>query len=661
MKAEESDIITPTLAGLDFKFFPAPKGELPSNCPPIRKKDGSLLTDKHALKSFDVLGFYPAYKWMLWGMRDNKNFDWKRSWETQCKVPGGDPTIDVPELIKSLDKMQKMELGELSTGATDMLGIVAQKAVRDAKRAINAGDEKKKVENLKIVARSMDKITDYIDYINKGMKNNAFPASKTGVDACTGNRKENCVDSKARAYLALTRITTAAIDSGFTSAMPNRDLVEKRMPRGKQGIEVASPLLMFQSAVTKPVPSADPEDVVIDPDQVFKVGSDALYQCVITEADDSIPRDQCIEGIKDVAVAGIINQKENVINDALGNLGSWYSVTKTKEGEKLDNLASWVNSTVWMADGLIDVLDAERKGLIPEVHVALASPRAMSRSPKPPAEAPASGVEKLIDTIAAQKKEDKNEFSTADWISQQVLIHTAKKGNVNHHDEIIDKINSNRLLYWNQWLSDYLGAKPFEKCGDDAANCMSEKAVKSLITLSSGLISNCLHPVMKEKKEAISKGKKEEEAIPAKDKGSVKVCAQSLGTIIDKAGNDKLLREATEAWFLYGQEDGGVVYDKEIGNILQDAISSRFTPRFVRSMKGIPDPSNPSKRQPAKTFKTITEPDGWTKEYIATDLFSGRFFKKDPKTNKPIFENYLIELATKGDRVKSSIVRLEME
>ena len=616
--------MTPTLADLKFKFLAKPDGELPSNCPPIRKKDGTLLTENHALKEYDVLGFYPVYKWSLWGYRDNKDFDWKQSWEEQCAVKGGDPTIDVAATIKSLDKMQKAELGELSTGATDMLGIIGQKAVRDAKRAIDDSDEAAKNESLSIVARSMDKITDFIDYINTGDQS-GFPGSKLKKDACSGDRKDNCEDGKARAYLALSRIAGAAIDSGFTNTIPNRDLVAKKMPRKASA---SSPKVLFR-AVAKKVPSADPDAVVIDPDAIFKASADALYQCVITNGDDTLPRDQCIEGIKDMAVRGIANGRENVVSDALENLGSWYKIKKTKEGEKLDDVASWVNSTVWMADGLIDAIEMEGRGAIQRGD---------------------GNVTKLIDTIAAQKKENENEFSTADWITQQVLIHTAKNGLANRHGEIIDKISADRLKVWNQWLDDYLQQKVFERCTEESRDCMSEDANGAMKSLSNAVIGGCLRPITKKEKAGKALDNEEEKAR--------KTCSESLAGIIEKSGNEDVLHAATDAYFLYGQEDAGVHYDPVIAGAMKEAFKKRFTPAFVLSMKGIPDPAHPSKRQLAMSVKTETDKEGWLHEYWLTDMFKGRFFKKEP-SGKERFENYLIEIKTKGDEMNVDLARIE--
>jgi hypothetical protein len=615
--------MTPTLADLKFKFLAKPDGDLPSNCPPIRKKDGTLLTDSHALANYDVLGIYPVYKWTLWGFRDDKNFDWKASWESQCAVKGGDPAINVPETIKSLDKMQRAELGELSTGATDMLGIIGQKAVRDAKKAIDAGDAAAKNENLEIVARSMDKITDFIDYVNAG----DYPGTKLKKDACSGNRKDNCDDSKARGFLALSRITNAAIDSGFTNTMPNRDLVEKKLP--PKSVAAASPKMLFRSAA-RPVPSADPEAVTIDPDTIFKVGADALYQCVITNPDDSLPRDQCLEGIKDMAVVGIANQKDGVVKDALANLGSNYKVKETPEGEKLDDVATWVNSTVWMADGLIDAIQMEGKGLIP-------------RGDK--------NVDKLIDTIAAQKKETPEEFSTADWITQQVLIHTAKNGITTRHDKIIEKINGDRLLVWNSWISDYLGQKAFERCTEESKDCMSDDASAALKSLSTSIIGGCLRPIVVGEKEGKKSDSEKEKSLAA--------CSGALGKIIEHSGNEDVLHAATDAWFLYGQKDGGVFYNGKIDTDVKEAMKKRFTPSFVGSMRGLPDPSDPKKRQLAESVRTETDAEGWLKEYWLTDMFAGRFSKKDEKTGKPSFKNYTIVTKTRGNEFDIELVRIK--
>jgi len=620
---EKPIIMTPTLADLKFKFLAKPDGDLPSNCPPIRKKDGTLLTDSHALASYDVLGFYPVYKWSLWGFRDDKNFDWKASWESQCAVKGGDPAINVPSTIKSLDKMQRAELGELSTGATDMLGIIGQKAVRDAKRAMDGGDETAKKENLEIVARSMAKITDFIDYVDKG----DYPDTKLKKDACAGNRKENCDDGKARGYLALSRIANAAIDSGFTNAMPDRDLVAKKMPA--KSVAAASPKMLFRS-VAIPIPSADPETITIDPDSIFKASAEALYQCVIKKEnpDDSLPRDQCLEGIKDMAVVGIANQKDGVVKDALDNLGSNYKLKKTPEGEKLDDVATWVNSTVWMADGLIDAIQMEGRGIVP-------------RDDK--------NVDKLIDTISAQKRETTDEFSTADWITQQVLIHTAKKGMTARHGKIIEKINGDRIVVWNSWLNDYLGQKVFDRCTEESRDCMSDDTSDALKSLSTSIVGGCLRPIIKDMK--AGKAIKPEMAV------SLNTCSAALAKIIEHSGNEAVLHTATDAYFLYGQEDGGVFFNKDIKKAMDDAFNKRFTPLFVLHMKGMADPSDRKKRQIAESVKTETDADGWLKEYWLTDMFGGRFFKKDEK-GKPIFENYALVTKTRGSEFGMELARI---
>ena len=616
--------MTPTLADLKFKFLAKPEGELPSNCPPIRKKDGTLLTENHALKDYDVLGSYPVYKWVLWGYRDNKNFDWKKSWEEQCVVKGGDPTIDVDDTIKSFDTMQKAELGELSTGATDMLGIIGQKAVRDAKKAIDASDDDMTKEQLGIVTKTMDKITGFIDYIDNGSKN-GFLESKLKKDACSNDRKDNCDDGKARAYLALSRIATAAIDSGFTNTLPDRDLVTRKITKA---VSASSPKLLFQAAA-KRASVTKPEDLTMDPDAIFKASANSLYQCVIANDDDSLPRDQCIEGIKDMAVSGIGAGKENVVNDALENLGSWYKIKKSKEGDKIENLASWVNSTVWMADGLIDAIEMEAHGVIPKNDV---------------------NITKLIDTIAAQKKENVNEFSTADWITQQVLVHTAKNGFTNRHGEIIDKINANRLVVWNQWLGDYLDQKVFERCTDEARDCMSEDANIALKSLSSAIVGGCLRPLIKKEKDGTKLDPSEET--------TRETCLKSLGNIIERAGNEDVLHAATDAYFLYGQKNAGTYYDPVVEKAMMDSFKQRFTPAFVLSMKGLPDPSHPSKRQLAMSVKTETDNEGWLNEYWLTDMFKGRFFKND-KSGKSRFENYLLEIKTKGDETDVDIARIE--
>jgi len=179
---------------------------------------------------------------------------------------------------------------------------------------------------------------------------------------------------------------------------------------------------------------------------------------------------------------------------------------------------------------------------------------------------------------------------------------------------------------------------------------MSDDASAALKSLSTSIIGGCLRPIIV--------GEKEGKNIDTEKQRSLNTCSATLAKIIEHSGNEDVLHAATDAYFLYGQDDGGVHLNTNIKKEMGDAFKKRFTPSFVLSMKGIPDPSDPKKRQLAESVKTETDADGWLKEYWLTDMFAGRFFKKDEK-GKPIFKNYAIVTKTKGNDFDVELARIK--
>jgi hypothetical protein len=530
-----TNAMTPTLSQLKFKFAREKSGNIPSNCP-IDAPDG-------ATKKYDVLGIYPSYKILSWGFRDDKEFDWKTYWESQCSdAKKGSLKIDTNQIVSDLDKMAKTELGDLTTGAETLLGLIGQKSIRDVRVARATGNKAMETEKLTLVANIFNTLDDFSKYIKNGNiaggKKNGYPDSKYGDKACDGDKEENCNDSLSRVFLGMGRMSVAAIDSGFSKENIDPSLVKK----GKGGKDLSG------------------SDIIADANNLYKVNAEKIYRCINTAKDDSLERDQCIEMLKDIAVAGIRNNNDRVVSDAIENLGSYYDpVIDNGKVVDLKNVATWVNSTVWLGDGLIESIEMEHDGIIGKDN---------------------PNVTKLIDMIEKQKVENTEEFSTADWITQQVLILTAAKKKFEHHPEIIEKINENRLQIWNDWIKHYLGDTNFETCSDEAKDCHSPGQSKALAQISTSITGGCLLPIITKKD---SSGKFVEPS--GIDATSVGTCADALSTIIKKSGNEEVLSNALEGWFAFAQDDGGIHYNKEVAGKINDAINTRFTSTFIGSIK----------------------------------------------------------------------------
>lgn len=611
--------MTPSLSALKFEFQVKEKDNMPSNCPPvIDTKTGKVINENNALKEYDLLGFFPAYKILSWGFRDNPNFEWKTYWENQCSLgskgkhlsfsnarnSSGSPkfkaSIDPMDLVDQLDKMQKKNLGDLPTGATTIMGLIGQKALRDVKMAKATNDKNKEKENLELATKIYDTLTSFEEYIKEGMKSKTFPESKKGVEACQGIREKYCKDSLSRVYLGVGRMTTAAIDSGFTEGNVDPNLVKKK----KRGNDLGA------------------SDIKKDVNKAYKTGAEKLYSCVLEFEDDSLERDQCLEMIKNVAGEGIKNEYPAIYNDALDFLGSWYTVKKGKEGKKeLDNVATWVNSTVWMADALIEGIEMEHFGTISQ-------------------EDP--GVTKIINTIQDQKKEKLKEFSTADWITQQVLIITGERKIYDRHGEIIKKINRDRLSKWNKWLDHYIDT--FSDCPDDAGStCMTEEANDALRELANSINRGCLFPIMDKER----KGKE----LTTVEKESIKTCSGAIGKIIEKSNDEKgtdasVLKMAMQPYFMWAQDDGGIHYNETVKNELMKSIKNRFTAKFARTMTGSMG-GNP---------KNL--PGGGRVEPFIVDMLRNQTWKAEK--GKEIKANYMFEITTVGGKPKDvEIIRIE--
>ena len=532
--------VPPVLAGSKFQFLQSDQGTIPNNCPSVVDKNGNVVNDdpktgqKPATKKFETLGIFPPTILFQRAFAEDPRFNWKGYWTQQCSSDGLKPIIDDNELLSDFDTMQKARLGNLVTGVTTFAGNIGKKAILD-------GD-------LDLAGKIYEQLVGFKDYIENGIKNRSFPDTpKNEKNACDGDRKLYCDDALARTYLGIGKMTVAAVESGLAT------------DNGK-------PVKISRSLINRTVAPEQLGDAPLDKDALmkdpYKVGAETLYRCMIESTDGSLKRDICTEMIKDVVVAGVKANEEQVYEDGIKHLSGYYD-KDFFEGKKdtWDNLKTWVNSTVWMTDGLIELMEAQDAGIL-------------RRGDK--------GVGMVIKAIRDQKKEGLMEFSTADWIAQQALIITANKGRsgiYTNHDTIIKEIVHDRLPVWNPWLSLYTGS--FKRCPSENKDCMgdvSSDANKALRQLAISINNGCIAPVAKKMKGNDPEGDLDIEAIDN--------CTKAMGQIIEKAGNEDVLRAATEAWFLYGQENGGMKYIPKVKELLEPSIAKRFDPSYIGKMNG---------------------------------------------------------------------------
>lgn len=554
------------------------------------------------------------------GFEEDPRFDWIDYWKDKCSGDGLVAVIDKEGIIDDFDKMQKKNLGDLVTGATTMLGNIGRKAILD-------GD-------MKYAARIFDTLVEFSSYIENGMATNsfrkgedlqkrkgsmnpnAFPESDRGKDACLeGDSLLNCDDALSRAYFGIGKMAQATVEAGLSKGKHvDASLIKRTIPPEELG--------------NKP----GKDDFEKDP---YMATAGSLYRCMIESEDGSLKRDMCTEMIKDVIVSGIKVNDENAYDDGIEHLSGYFDEEYFKGKKKnWNDMKTWVNSTVWMADGLIDLVNMENAGIISPVN---------------------PGTKKLLDALKKQKKEGLMEFSVADWIAQQTLIVTSneKKGSMfNHHDKIIKDITEDRLSMWNKWLELYIGN--FKRCPPENMKCMGDSdspANKALSQLSSSINVGCFGPI-------VSKMASKRE-LTSEENESIKTCAKAVAGIIEKAGDEKVLKEATETFFLFAQENGGLKYIPEVKEELDKAISNRFDLSFIQKMKG-QRPTTPIKEgeKLIQAFKT----DMFKRRYARpatreeTRLLNDILGKKKPSTYV-MQRNYFLDTTTvEGTGTKTELV-----
>lgn len=595
------------ISGSKFQFLKTDKGTIPNNCPIVKDKDGNVVNDnpetgeKPATKKFKTLGLFPVSILFQRAFAEDPTFNWEGYWGKQCSGDGLKAVIDKNEILSDFDKMQKERLGDLVTGAETMTGDFGRKAILE--------------NDLDFAGKAFDNLIGLSTYIEDGMKKREFPESARSKTSCDGDRKIYCEDAMARAYLGIGKMVAAAVKSGFS-----------------KGKKISSALVDRTADPAKLGNMPTGKDFSADP---YVVGAEALYRCMLESEDGSLKRDICTEMIKDVAVAGIKANDRQVYDDAIKHLGGYYDKDFFDgKKNKWDNLKTWVNSTVWMADGLIELMEAEDAGTI-----AQSNP----------------GTKALIDAFKNQKKEGLMEFSTADWIAQQALIITANKGQsgiFNHHDDIIKEVIQNRLSVWNPWLELYTNS--FKRCPPETLTCMGDAtspANKALSQLASSINIGCLGPIA----EKMAGGK----SLTSLDNDAIENCSKAIGQIIEKAGDEGVLREATETYFFFGNEGSGLKFMPKVKENLEKAISNRFEPSFIRRMKG------------SKTLDPIKEMDNVIQAYNV-DMFNRRYDRpatteegkkldsllgRETPSSYTFLRNYLIDTVSTKDGVTSEIIK----
>ena len=584
------------ILGSKFTFFKTDQGkDIPNNCPRVINEEGVVVNDnpetgeKPAIEEYKTMGIYPVTLLAQKAFREMPTFDWKGWWKDKCSGDGLTAIVEEDEILEKFDKMQKNELGNLVTGVTTMTGNIGQKAIRD-------GD-------IELAGNIYDQLIGFKNYIESGIKHNEFPDSKLNKKACDKDHMKNCEDAIARTMLGIGKMTVAAIDSGLAKkGRASKSLVNRTIEN-------------LGDEATK-------DDFMKKP---YKHGADTLYRCMIESKDGSLKRDICTSMIKDVIVAGIKAKQPHVYKDALKHLTSYYDKDYfSGKKETWDDMKTWVNATVWMTDALIDVVELENSGVIEKDN---------------------PGTEKLLKSIKKQKSEKLTEFSTVDWITQLMLVITSKKGVFNRHDEIIRDINQDRLSVWNSWLNLY--TDNFKRCPPESMKCMGDTnspANKALKQLAAGINLGCINPIAAK----IKKGKE----LTTTDNEALDVCSKAIGDIIKKAGDEVVLKEATEAYFLFGQKDGGVQYIDKVEKSVNEAINERFKPSFIRRMTG--------KRE----TDPIEEGDTLIQAY-QTDLFKRRFDRpankeetkilndllgRDGSSRYSLFRNHFLDVKTVGSK-----------
>jgi hypothetical protein len=588
--------LPPSLSGLKFTFLQEETDKIPSTCPPVKRvSDGKIInrvinaenpekSQYPATEKYSMLGSFVAYKILRRGFEDDPRYDYIGYWNDKCSTDEAVSSITEKDVIEKFDEMQYKELGNLTTGATTLLGFIGQKAVLDGNNDV-AGD-------------IYERLMKFAYYIEDGEYKRS-DKSVNGTKSCTGKAKEmNCDDSLSRTFLGVGMMTAAAVKKGlFTGQKPAGDLVKRTIEKSKLGSRQTG------SAFEK---------------MPYKTGAETLYRCVIESKPGSLKRDQCMESIKDVMVEGILKDDKDVYDDGIASLDSWYH-DPTKEPEKWkENVGQWVDSTIWMADGLIRVLKQENEN-----------------------KRKLEGTSKLIDAMADQKREGPEEFSTADWIAQQALVVLANGKSFNRHDEIIKKINEDRLNIWNPWLKVYLDSKDLAGCTENDKTCMGDHTSDRNATirqLSKSILFGCLKPYADElkKKEYVQQYKRD----------AVKRCSEAISSLIEKAGDDKTLRVVTEPYFWFGQDDGGYHFIPEFKEAVQKGINNRFTPTFVSKMD-------------EKKRITEKEEGGVATEIYETFVFKNRPFKFEGSTPTEK-KKYLIGVKLKQEgKSEAEIIRAE--
>jgi hypothetical protein len=593
---------TKSLKGLKFTFQKGKGDKFPSNCPIGTGEDNTV--DK-----YDVLGFFPTYKIFAWAFRDDPNFNWKGYWEDQCGMKRN--PINTSELVKKLDKMQEKNIGDLTTGATTFLGLIGQKAIRD-------GD-------MKTAGKIWDSLFKYNKFIDKEFKDSG--------KCTTEDAKDNCDDSRSRIYLGIGRMTTAAIDSGLVSPVdedePDQKLVLSTKRNKKSGLRLPR------------VPSG--KEFIENP---YKHGFESLLKCMIKSENDSLKRDICTEMVKDVMVAGAKNKKYEVMKSALDHLNLYYEFDD-KKNELVDKtVETWVNTTVWKGDALIDLLDHENK--TGEKLIILDKKGNKYEAAKL----------LLEEGIKSQLKEYAEEFSTADWITQQALIINAAKGIYDRHDEIIETIPGGigadkkipRIAIWNNWVVPYLDS--MKDCSETSDAQCTIKRDNALLSLAAESGISCLTSATLDKD---LKGGLDEDA--------KKTCSDAIAKILEKTDDIDVINVVLESYFQFAQgENKGLSYIPYLkeklegpkGKEEEGMFSKKFTPDYLRktfkSEKIIPVGSK------TETIDGVL----WTTQDFTMPLLKERPYKINQKTfDVDETRSYGFRTIRKGDKMTTKIVEIK--
>lgn len=616
--------LPPFLRGLTFTYQrPEKDSPYPNNCPVSREfKDPSgkvVAKIEDATKKYEMLGFYPVYKTLRWGFDEDPNFDWKTYWEWQCDMDQG--AIKPREIVENLDKMHRDNLGDLDTGATTLMGYIGQKAIREGE--------------MDLATDIFSRTSKFSDFVDSGLKDKAKFKGVTdkGDRACeseTGDRRSNCDDTQSRSFLAIGMMAAAAVEKGMIKDNPDPKLVKKEVKREDLG------------------PAPDPSAFKADP---YKVGSEYLLRCMVESENDTLKRDQCTESIKDVMFSAfkanhatkdpeMKEKTKRVFTDMLTHLNQYYII----KDNKLVDAETWVNTTVWKADALIDALLTEEKTKEKNELTDVL----------------------LKDGLISQLKEETEEFSAATWSGEQVLniMANIEGGSFNRHDEIVrnllnakDPKGKFRINVWNGWIKPYLDKyKPSgikEKVGGKEesfpANSHTPDQKTAMKAVIAAANTGCLIPTITN----IRKDTSGTEAQSGINVDAIENCTGAVSEIIKKSDDEEVLWDALNTYFYYGQGPGlGFDYNETIAKKIQEAIDKRFNLDFTSKLSGsmIYETVGNIGEEEIKEDPTLKDFEGWGKTIVLAGILSkrgkedGRFYKKEG--NNFVYRKYAFEHLT---------------